>query len=137
MDRALAREPSDAQALFERATIATVIGHYSEARADCQRFAGQVPELFGNACLCAVRGLTGEAADAAGELTRTLERARSPSASDQSFAQSLLGELWLRAGDAARGERSTNSATARSSRYYRLMHVSTAYCYGSLSPNSV
>jgi Flp pilus assembly protein TadD len=110
LDLALTRAPADAQALFERATIASVLGRYQQARADCRRLAPLVPELFAAGCAAGVRGVTGEAAAAAAELTSALERTRGVAASERSWAESLLGELALRTGDAARAERSFRDA---------------------------
>src|SRR5205823_8415508 len=40
LDRVLAANPRDGQALLTRATVLTVQGRYAEARADCARIAG-------------------------------------------------------------------------------------------------
>jgi len=104
LNRVLERQPQDAQALFERATIATVLGRYQEARADCGRLAPLVPELFAIGCRAAIQGVTGEAAAATRELRAALGRASAGSATDVSWAESLLGELAVRLGDAPEAE---------------------------------
>jgi Flp pilus assembly protein TadD len=107
---ALGREPHDAQALFERATVSAVLGHYERARADCTQLAPLVSELFGAGCSAAIRGVTGDARAAAAELSSALQRSRQPSREDRAWAESLLGELWLRCGDTERAERSLRQA---------------------------
>jgi tetratricopeptide (TPR) repeat protein len=101
----LGRQPQDAQALFERATVATVLGRYQAARADCERLAPLVPELFAVGCRAAVQGVSGEAATATRELQAALGRASALSSTDVSWAESLLGELAVRRGDASEAER--------------------------------
>lgn len=109
LNAALAREPDDAQARFERATISTVLGRYDQARADCGRLAPLVSDLFGVGCRAAIRGLTGDARAAAADLAETLGRSpRRPA--ERGWAESLLGELWLRAGDTPRAEQSLKAA---------------------------
>jgi len=110
LDLALDREPRHAQALLERATIATVLGRYAAARVDCQRLAPLVSELYWLGCTAAIRGVTGDASAAADELTRALARAGNISPAERGWAESLIGELLLRSGDAPRAERSLQSA---------------------------
>ena len=100
----LGRQPRDAQALLERATIATVLGRYEGAQTDCQRLAPLVPDLFAVGCRAAVQGVTGDAAAAAGELRAALGRMIGALPSDVSWAESLLGELALRQGDSREAE---------------------------------
>jgi hypothetical protein len=112
LDRALARAPVDAQALFERASIRTVLGRYDEARQDCAALAPLVSELFALGCSTAVRGATGDAHAAASDLTLALSRARDLSEADAAWAASLIGELEVRAGDAEQAERWLKRALA-------------------------
>lgn len=107
---ALERDPNDAQALFERATIAAVLGRYEGARGDCRRLAPLVSELFGVGCSAAIRGVTGDARAAAAELSSALQRAGHRSREESGWAESLLGELWLRGGETERAERSLKQA---------------------------
>lgn len=110
LTRVLERAPTDAQALLERATIATVVGRYDQARADCQRLAPLVSELFALGCSASVRGVTGEARAAADELSLAVERLHHLSSDDRGWAESLLGELRLRSGDVPRAEQSLRRA---------------------------
>ncbi len=109
---ALARQPGDSQALFERASILTVLGRYAEALTDCSALAPQVSELFALGCSGAGRGATGDARGAASDLEAALIRARGLSPADAAWAASLIGELRVRAGDAKEAERWLRSALA-------------------------
>ncbi len=109
---ALAKAPDDSQALFERASILTVLGRYAEAVKDCAALAPQVSELFALGCSGAVRGATGEARGAALDLQAALVRARGLSPADAGWAASLIGELLVHAGDAKQAERWLTSALA-------------------------
>jgi Flp pilus assembly protein TadD len=104
LDTALARAPTDSQALFERASIRSVLGRYDEARQDCAALAPLVSELFALGCSTVVRGATGDARAAASDLELALARARGLSPTDAAWAASLIGELQVRTGDAAQAE---------------------------------
>jgi tetratricopeptide (TPR) repeat protein len=103
LDQALARHPQDAQALFERATISTVLGRFEAASADCRALAALAPNLFAVACDAAVRGATGDARGAMVDLKAALSRA-SVSPGEGGWVESLLGELAMRTGDLTQAE---------------------------------
>ena len=51
LDRSLQREPRNAQALLTRATVLTVQGKYAQARADCERLAASLREIYAAICV--------------------------------------------------------------------------------------
>jgi len=59
LDRALAARPGDAQALLTRSTILRVLGQYSEAEADCERFARASDSGIATLCAQSLRALRG------------------------------------------------------------------------------
>ena len=70
LSRAIARDPRNGRALLVRATVRTVQGRYEEARADCARLAGLVPDVYVVACRSSVDSLTGKAQEAFAALQR-------------------------------------------------------------------
>jgi hypothetical protein len=103
LDRALVVSPADGQALLDRASIQTVIGRYEAARQDCQRLQGLTLPLYVEACKAAIDGVTGSAQSAAADLSRAL-LVPLLELQDKCWAESLLGELSTRLGDAAAAE---------------------------------
>lgn len=103
LDRALRAEPSDAQALLDRASVETVIGRYDAARRDCDEVVGLAAPLYSSVCRAAVAGATGSAQGAIADLTRTLAVSR-PEREGRCWAESLLGELSARVADYAAAE---------------------------------
>jgi len=112
LDRLVMQAPDDAQVLFERATIFTVLGRYEEARRDCASLRRQVSELTSIGCLAAVRGATGDARRAAAELSVELNRKTHLTPGESAWAASLVGELWLRAGEVVQAEAALRQALA-------------------------
>lgn len=104
LSHVLSRAPEHVQALFERATISTVLGRHAAAQADCQALQPLASALFTSGCSAIVAGATGHAAAAAAQLGRALDGARGISRAEASWAESLLGELAVRTGDTARAE---------------------------------
>jgi tetratricopeptide (TPR) repeat protein len=103
LDRALALNPGDGQALLDRASILTVLGRYDAARRDCQSLDGLIAPLYVAVCRAAVGGVTGSARASASDLSRAL-MAPGLGLEDKCWAQSLLGELFTRLGDTAAAE---------------------------------
>ena len=99
LDRALAREPRHGRALLVRATVLTVQGKYAQARAECPKLFGVVPELYVVVCVATVDSLTGKGAPAMASLQRAMNHAGvTPEA--RAWAASTLGEIAARRGDA-------------------------------------
>jgi len=103
LDQALVLSPGDGQALLDRASIQTVLGHYDAARRDCQSLEGLTAPLYVVACRAAIAGVTGSAQAAAWELSRAL-LGSGIELEDKCWAESLLGELSTRLGDNAAAE---------------------------------
>lgn len=98
LDRALAREPRNGRALLVRATVLTVQGKYAQARAECPKLFGAVPELYVVVCVATVDSLTGKAGPAMASLQRAVNNAGvTPEA--RAWAASTLGEIAARQGD--------------------------------------
>lgn len=111
LDRATSLSPNDSQALLDRASIETVIGRYDAARADCARLADLTAPLYVTVCRAGVAGVTGSAEAASGELTRALAVPRLE-IEDKCWAESLLGELAARLGQAAHADAHFRSVLA-------------------------
>jgi tetratricopeptide (TPR) repeat protein len=90
LDRAIAREPRNARALLVRSTVLTVQGKYAEARADCPKLYGLVPEFYVFACTAAIDSLTGKAAAAAATLERVLGLVPATDSVARAWGESLL-----------------------------------------------
>jgi uncharacterized protein (TIGR02996 family) len=101
LDRVLQRSPRHAQALLTRATVLTVQGRYGPARDDCARLAGLVPARYAAVCAAAIDSVTGRADAAYAAVAEALADAPRGSAAERAWAQTLLGEIAHRRGDAA------------------------------------
>ena len=104
LDRLIATNPRDGQALLTRATVLTVQARYAEARADCARLARLAVPLVAVACDAAPASATGEAASAYRALTGTMANASSLDPGLVEWTQTLAGEIAQRRGDAAAAE---------------------------------
>ncbi len=111
LDQALAANPSDAQALLDRASIRTVLGRYDGARRDCLGLDGLTLPLYVAVCRAAIAGVSGSARTAVADLSRAL-LAPGLELADKCWAESLLGELSTRLGDAAAAEAHFRSVLA-------------------------
>ena len=111
LDRALALNPSDGQALLDRASIRTVLGHYEAARADCQALEPLTAPLYVVVCRAAIAGVTGSAAMAVSDLSRALA-VPGIEVEDKCWGESLLGELSARLGDSVGAEANFRSVLA-------------------------
>ncbi len=98
LDRLLAKQPADGQALLTRATVLTVQGRYAEARADCAHVARLAIPLVGIACDAAPASLSGESASAYRALRTAL--AGSPGNPDLvEWGDTLAAEIGERRGE--------------------------------------
>ena len=70
LNRAIARDPKNGRALLVRSTVLTVQGKYAEARADCPKLYGLVPEFYVFACTAAIDSIAGKTVPAAATLER-------------------------------------------------------------------
>jgi tetratricopeptide (TPR) repeat protein len=99
LNRAIAREPRNGRALLVRSTVLAVQGHYAEARADCPKLYGLVPEFYVFACTAGIDGLAGKAVPAAATLEGALSTVPATDSAARAWGESLLGELAQRRGD--------------------------------------
>jgi predicted Zn-dependent protease len=111
LDRILAQEPANGQALLTRATVLTVTGEYGKARRDCARLARLASPLVVTACLASPSSLTGEAPSAYRALVSALARSGEDPAV-QLWGLTLAAEIAARRGDAAGAERHFRNALA-------------------------
>ena len=111
LDRLIAANPRDGQALLTRATVLTVQGRYADARADCARIARLTVPLVTIACDAASASVSGEAASAYRALTSALADPAAD-AGLAAWAQTLAGEIAHRRGDAAAAEAHFRAALA-------------------------
>ncbi|HEV7414192.1 MAG TPA: tetratricopeptide repeat protein [Casimicrobiaceae bacterium] len=125
LDRLIADNPADGQALLTRATVLTVQGKYRAARADCSRIASLAVPLVFAACDAAPASLSGEAANAYRSLLGALSSASDTDAALREWALTLAGEIADRRGDHAAAETHFRSAFALDPRDPYLI---AAYC---------
>jgi Flp pilus assembly protein TadD len=104
LNQALAARPDDGQALLDRASIQTVLGHYDDARKDCQVLEALTAPLYVVVCKAAISGVTGSAAAAYSDLSRALS-GPGIDVEDRCWAESLLAELSTRLAQGAQAER--------------------------------
>lgn len=92
LDRAIALDPRNAQALLSRANINIVKGRFAEAAADCPRLAQARRGDLAVLCDTTAKALTSEASEAYERLDRLVSlRALDPAL--DGYAQSLLAEV--------------------------------------------
>jgi len=118
LERLLARNPNDGQALLTRATVLTVQGRYSEARADCARVAKLTVPLVAIACDAGPASVSGEAEPAYRTLTSALAvPALGRNTADLAeWASTLAGEIAQRRGDVIAAETHFRAALALDAR---------------------
>jgi tetratricopeptide (TPR) repeat protein len=114
LDRLIAANPRDGQALLTRATVLTVQGRYAEARADCMRVARLTVPLVTIACDAAPASVSGEAASAYRALTGALAAPAADGLAE--WGETLAGEIAQRRGDAPAAEAHFRAALARDPR---------------------
>jgi tetratricopeptide (TPR) repeat protein len=112
LDRLLARNPLDGQALLTRATVLAVQGKYDASRADCERLARLTLPLVTASCIAAPMSLSGESATAYRSLTDALAQAPNNNAEVREWALTLAAEIAERRGDFAAAEAHFREALA-------------------------
>ena len=90
---ALARQPSNAQALITLATIYRVRGRYDESDAACRALGRAGPALYGLACMAENAGLRGNHDDARGALKELLQDSQLQTREKAGTRQWLLTSL--------------------------------------------
>ena len=125
LDRLIAINPTDGQALLTRSTVLTVQGKYVAALIDCRRIAPLTLPLVVAACVAAPLSLSGDAAGAYDTLTSALAQAPNADPGLREWALTLAGEIAERRGDHAAAETHFRSALALDPRDPYLI---AAYC---------
>jgi hypothetical protein len=97
LDRALARNPADAQAWLTRATVLRVLGRYAEANAACGHLAATADPAITTLCVQGLNGLTGHLPAAYAAILALPQQALPPEA--RAWRYSELGEMAERLGD--------------------------------------
>jgi tetratricopeptide (TPR) repeat protein len=97
LDRALAKNPTDAQAWLTRATVLRVLGRYAEATVSCQRLAASADAAITTLCVQGLQGLTGRLQTAYATIAALPLQALPPEA--RAWRDSELGEMAERLGD--------------------------------------
>ncbi|HEY4187231.1 MAG TPA: hypothetical protein VGP07_19295 [Polyangia bacterium] len=113
LDRAAAVRPGDPQVWLTRAVVLSVLGRYDEADRSCTTLTGLSSSLIVTVCRAGVKGITGQAPQAAAALTRELASVR-PGQDDpwRPWALSVLAEVTGWTGDRAAAERLSRQALA-------------------------
>lgn len=125
LNRLIARNPADGQALLTRATVLTVQGKYAEARADCARLAGLTLSIVVATCMASPMSLSGESEAAYRMLVAALAPVTNADARMREWALTLAGEIAERGGDHAAAEMHFRAALTLDPRDPYLI---AAYC---------
>ena len=112
LERALAMEPEDPEALAWRAAIRMVQADYAGARGDCERLARVASELLGTGCLAHVAAATGSLRAAYARLRDTLAKHPEARASLKQWVSILLADMAQRLDDARAAEAHYRAAFA-------------------------
>ncbi len=112
LDAVLRLTPDDPQAWLTRSIVLTVRGDYEEAKASCAPLARLTSDLVVRVCFAGVESVTGDAKGAYARLESALKTRRIASPAEEEWAVSTLGEIAVRAGDAAAAERYFDRALA-------------------------
>ena len=112
LDRALALNPADIEALSLRADINLVQGEYAASRRDCERMAPYVTTLTDVGCTTFVDGLNGRAREAHDRLAAALAQAKRVDADQRLWILTRLAEMAWRLNDPQRAEAHFRNALA-------------------------
>jgi hypothetical protein len=113
LDRLIAAEPTNAQAILTRATVRGVRADYAPAGDDCAKLAALHPGLAAQTCAAALRGIGRDAADAYREFADIYDHLEAPTAPElRVWALTVLGEIAARIGASDAAEQRFRSALA-------------------------
>jgi tetratricopeptide (TPR) repeat protein len=110
LDRVLAAERSNPQAWLTRAVVLTVLGRGIEALGSCEEIRSRATDLVYRSCRGAALSASGGAALARDELRAALARQNDDPMSVRGYAQSVLGEAFVRLGRFEDAERAFQDA---------------------------
>ena len=112
LDRALAVNPGDIDALSLRADINLVTGDYAASRKDCERMAPFVTVLTDAGCRAFIDGMTGRARQSHDMLRSLLARSKNVDPDQRLWILTRLAEMAWRLNDAPLAEQHFRSALA-------------------------
>lgn len=112
LDQAVQRDSDNAQAWLTRATVQTVTGDFSAARASCMRLVARAPELVVQACLSNVGSVSGQADASYRSLLDAWTRHPDHDPAIAVWIHTLLAEMADRAGRDAQAESHFRQALA-------------------------
>ncbi len=112
LERALATDPEDPEALAWRAAIRMVQADYAGARGDCERLARVASELLGTGCLAHVAAATGSLRAAYARLRDALAQHSGARTSLRQWVSILLADMAQRLDDARAAETHYRAALA-------------------------
>lgn len=116
LDTVVAADPSLARAWFARALVHEVQGDYVAALEDCSHLERLVDPLASASCHYTVAGLNGKARDSYAALSSLLAQAPDAPPGEREWAQTTLGDIAVRLGNASEAEAHYRSALALDSR---------------------
>lgn len=93
LERAVRREPRNAQAWLTLATVQQVTGDLASARESCARLAGIAPALIQATCAASIEGVAGNAAGAFDSLAAALQGSPNAPAGVRVWSVTLQAEL--------------------------------------------
>ena len=112
LDAVIARDPDDAQAWITRSVVLTVRWRYDEALASCAPLERLSTPLVVAVCIGSVEAVTGHAERAYARIDAALASAARATADEHAWAASTLGEIAIRLGRDADGEKQFLAALA-------------------------
>ena len=112
LDQAVRRDSDNAQAWLTRATVQTITGDYTAARASCMRLYSRAPQLVVQTCLANIANVSGQGPASYRQLAATLAAQRDVAPAFRVWVATLLGEMAARAGDTPGAERYFKQALA-------------------------
>ncbi|HVE48843.1 MAG TPA: hypothetical protein VNG69_04395 [Casimicrobiaceae bacterium] len=135
LDRLIAADAGNVQALLTRATVLTVLGRYDEAKRDCERLARRTDALVTTTCQAAAESASGDAEGAFRRLEEAL-RAGAGSPQVRAWAATLAAEIAARRGDAPAATRYFAQALAADPRdaYLKAAYADFLLEQGQVAP---
>jgi Tfp pilus assembly protein PilF len=112
LDQAVKRDSDNVQAWLTRATVQTVTGNFSAARASCVRLYSRAPALVVQTCLSNVGSVSGQAAASYRQLLDAQTRHPVDDPAVKVWVATLLAEMAARAGADAQAESHFRQALA-------------------------
>ncbi len=110
LDRALTRDPRNAQAWLTKATILQVQGEFDAAQDACSHLLGVTDQRIALGCLLSARSMNGRLAESYAALSRVMANIGGLNQGTVSWLTSLLGEMSVRIGNDTEAQRHFASA---------------------------